>query len=307
LYAALSGAHLPSLRAATMITVALLARACGARAFSWNAYAAAIVVVTALWPASVGGASFALSFSCVGAILLFADRISALCEHVCMPAVLAEACALTVATQIGVWPLTAQTFLTVAPYAVVANLAVVPCVGSVMLLGLAQIVTNSLPVLPDALAALDTGVLDGIVAVVHFVASLPGARLEIAPPALWSIAFYDLTALLAAVAAGRRRFAAAGAALALGTLAVLLPAHGTPGTVAITALDVGQGDGIVVRTPSGHTIMVDTGGRLEIGNDEESSAELIGERIVVPYLIRTGVRHVDGIILTHPHGDQALN
>lgn len=50
--------------------------------------------------------------------------------------------------------------------------------------------------------------------------------------------------------------------------------------------------------------MIDAGGRLEIGgNDEESSAEAVGERIVVPYLIRSGVRHVDGIILTHPHGD----
>jgi hypothetical protein len=69
----------------------------------------------------------------------------------CRPGLHAEACALTVATQIGVWPLTAQMLLTVAPYGVLANLAVVPAVGSTMILGLAQIATDRLPLVPDVL------------------------------------------------------------------------------------------------------------------------------------------------------------
>lgn len=301
-YAALSGAHLPSLRAATMISVALLAQACGARALSWNAYAAAIAFVTLLWPAAAGGASFALSFSCVGAILLFADHIGAWCERLRVPAFAAEAVALTVATQLGVWPLTAQTFLTVAPYAVLANLAVVPCVGAAMMLGLAQIATDPVPLVADLLAALDGGVLHWIVIAVHAVAMLPGAQLTLAPPALWTIAAYDLAALLAALALRRGRFALAAAALVLGTGFVAVPARAAGG-FAITMLDVGQGDGIVIRTPAGRVVMVDTGGRLELGSAAESPAEAIGERIVVPYLRRAGVSHVEGIILTHPHGD----
>jgi competence protein ComEC len=302
LYALVSGAHLPSLRAATMISLGLAARACGARALSWNAYALAAIVVAALWPAAVGGASFALSFSCVGAILLFADHIVAWCERIGLPPFAAEACALTVATQIGVWPLTAQTFLTVAPYGVIANLAVVPVVGGTMILGLAQIVTDPIPLVPDLLAALDTGLLDWIVFAVHAIASLPGARLAIAPPPTWSILCYDLCAIGAATALAARRRIAALALLSLGTVAVVVPTHAQPG-FSVVMLDVGQGDGIIVRTPHGHTIMFDTGGRLEIGAGEDSSAETIGERIVVPYLIRSAVRHVDGLILTHPHGD----
>ncbi len=305
LYAAASGGHLPSVRAATMITVGLLARACGARALSWNTFAAAAIVVAALWPAAVGGASFALSFSCVAAIVSFADHIARRCEEARVPAPAAEACALTIATQIGVWPLTAQTFLTIAPYAIAANLAVVPVVGSTMLLGIAQLVTDRLPFVPDALAALDTGLLDWIVFAVERIAALPGARLAVAPPPTWAIACYDAAALAAAAALSRKRGLLAAALLAAGTiLVVAVPAGGRHGTVTITALDVGQGDGIVVRTPRGHTILVDAGGRLEIGAaGEESAAEIVGERIVVPYLIRQGIRHVDGIILTHPHGD----
>jgi len=66
---------------------------------------------------------------------------------------------------------------------------------------------------------------------------------------------------------------------------------------------VGQGDGIVIRTPLGHTFLVDTGGRLERGNTTESAAEAAGARIVPPFLHREGIRSIDAIMITHPHGD----
>jgi len=63
-----SGAQLPAVRAATMATAALAARACGRATFSWNALAIAALVIAFARPSSVASASFALSFSCVGAI-----------------------------------------------------------------------------------------------------------------------------------------------------------------------------------------------------------------------------------------------
>jgi competence protein ComEC len=78
-----------------------------------------------------------------------------------------------------------------------------------------------------------------------------------------------------------------------------------PEPFSITALDVGQGDGLVIRTPHGRTIMIDTGGRLERGAviDGRSPAERSAERIVLPYLRRAGITRIDLMILTHPHGD----
>ncbi|MGB8205434.1 MAG: ComEC/Rec2 family competence protein, partial [Candidatus Baltobacteraceae bacterium] len=111
LYAAFSGAHLPSLRAATMASFALLARASGREAFSPNALAAAAVVVAALRPRSVTSLSFALSFSCVAAIVLFAKPIAGALERMALPGAVREAVALTLATQLGTWPLTAAGFL----------------------------------------------------------------------------------------------------------------------------------------------------------------------------------------------------
>ena len=86
---------------------------------------------------------------------------------------------------------------------------------------------------------------------------------------------------------------------------VLWPPRAARHDLRITVMDVGQGDGILVQTPRGHTLMIDTGGRLELNEsgDAASTAESIGERVVVPFLIRQGIHHLDAILLTHPHGD----
>jgi competence protein ComEC len=78
-----------------------------------------------------------------------------------------------------------------------------------------------------------------------------------------------------------------------------------PAPFSITVLDVGQGDGIVIRTPHGRTVLIDTGGRLERGPliDGRSPAERSAERIVIPYLQRAGITRIDLMVLTHPHGD----
>ena len=73
------------------------------------------------------------------------------------------------------------------------------------------------------------------------------------------------------------------------------------GNLRVCVLDVGQGDCIVVETPSGRTMVIDGGGV----NDEtrpEDGAD-VGERVVVPYLHMRGINRIDLLILTHPHGD----
>ncbi len=305
-YTWFSGAHLPSLRAAAMVSIALLARACGARAISWNTFAVAWIVVGAAWPAAVGSASFALSFSCVGAIFVFAKPISAALEQVrIVPSGGREALALTLATQIGVWPLTAAVFLLIAPYAPIANLGVVPVVGIAMVFGFAQLAATPLPDMAAAIAALNTWLLAWIVAVVKTVAALPGARVDVSPPSVLQIGAYDALVVFAAGAFRTHRFRT-GIVAAFFAIGVVAVRNDTPhGALTITALDVGQADAIVITTPRGHAFMIDAGGKLERGTtaDGDSPAEDVGERVVVPYLLRNGITSIDGIIMTHPHGD----
>jgi competence protein ComEC len=304
-YAWLSGAHLPSQRAAVMVSVALLARACGARVVSWNALALAAVAVALLWPASVTTVSFALSFSCVASIVLFARPLEHALARAALPARMREALALTIATQIGVWPLSAATFGLIAPYAVLANAVVVPATGLGMVAGSAALAFANLPPAGDLAALIAAWDVAVILRVVEFVAALPGARLSVAPPPAAAIVAYDAAAIIAGMLL-RRTPRGAAALLIAASLAVLITTLRPPdGRLTITMLDVGQGDGIVIRTPRGHTILIDSGGRLERGGGDggESPAELVGERIVLAYLKRAGVRSVDLLVTTHPHGD----
>lgn len=69
----------------------------------------------------------------------------------------------------------------------------------------------------------------------------------------------------------------------------------------MTVLDVGQGDSIVVQTPSNRVILIDGGGHYDTLPGAGMSD--VGEKVVVPFLRHEGIDRIDVLILTHPHGD----
>ena len=74
------------------------------------------------------------------------------------------------------------------------------------------------------------------------------------------------------------------------------------GLLEVTALDVGQGDSLLVVSPDGHTLLVDAGG--PIGrNSAVTNGWDIGEEVVAPYLWSRHIRRLDAVLLTHAHSD----
>jgi competence protein ComEC len=67
----------------------------------------------------------------------------------------------------------------------------------------------------------------------------------------------------------------------------------------ITAIDVGQGDSILVVSPQGRTMLIDGGGSLGPARGEFD----FGEDVVSPYLWSRGLERLDVVVLTHAHGD----
>jgi competence protein ComEC len=307
LYAALSGDHLPSVRAASMLSFALVARAAGREPYSWNALALAAIVVAALRPASVTSVSFALSFSCVAAIFAFAKPIASALEDIGAPHIVREIVAVSLATQLGTWPLTASAFLVIAPYAPLANALVVPVVGLAMIGGLATLALSPIPALAAVAASVDTTLVDWILAAVRFVASLPGAHVIATPPPPWTMVAYDVALAYAALCLHDARPLRATMAIIAASALCLWPPRVPNHDLVVTAIDVGQADALLIKTPAGHAYLVDAGGRLERGSDPAaaSAAEDVGERVVVPFLIRQGIHHLDAVLLSHPHGDHA--
>ena len=67
----------------------------------------------------------------------------------------------------------------------------------------------------------------------------------------------------------------------------------------MTAIDVGQGDSLLVVSPEGKTLLVDAGGPAG-GQHTEFD---YGENVVSPYLCERRISHLDAVAITHAHSD----
>jgi competence protein ComEC len=76
------------------------------------------------------------------------------------------------------------------------------------------------------------------------------------------------------------------------------------GQLELTAIDVGQGDSLLVAFPDGKLMLVDGGGFLTFGRHAKSKIDM-GEDVVSPYLWSRSIRRVDVVVLTHAHDDHA--
>ncbi|MGN0162965.1 MAG: ComEC/Rec2 family competence protein [Candidatus Ornithomonoglobus sp.] len=132
-----------------------------------------------------------------------------------------------------------------------------------------------------------------------FIASLPFSRITIATPS--PTAILAITALLfAAYYYLNNRMAKAGYSMlfscALG-LSVIITALSRIGTTDFIFVSVGQGDGSVIHTAFGATVIVDGGGGTGYSDYNP------GESIFVPYLESKGYGTIDAAFISHFHQD----
>jgi competence protein ComEC len=194
-------------------------------------------------------------------------------------------------------------------FALPANMLSVPLVAvlapTALVMFCAALVSPVLAMVPGALTAL---LLHGVTAAIGWVSGIRAADVRVPGPVWW-------VALLALAGWGlccwlvRRSRAGAWAALVMLPLiaAVVLwpePAVTSAGMLEVTAIDVGQGDSLLVVAPEGRTMLVDAGG--PVGGPQETAAASgfdVGEEVVAPYLWSRRIRRLDVVVLSHAHSD----
>jgi competence protein ComEC len=173
-------------------------------------------------------------------------------------------------------------------WGILANLLVLPLVALLTPICLLMILVP-LPGLTQGAGAILTWMGDRLVPALTGIAPL-------ATGILWPWLLLALGWLALAHLQGQLRRTRALTVGLLGLSLGLLASRGTgrsPATLSLEAVDVGQGDALLLRVPGGDATLLDTG-----------LSPWTGRRLA-RVLSRRGVREPVHLILTHPHGDHA--
>ncbi|WBL35941.1 ComEC/Rec2 family competence protein [Tepidiforma flava] len=316
-YVILAGFEPSVARAAVMTAVLFAGEAVGRPQSGLPGLALAVILLTAAWPRLALDAGFQLSAAATAGLLTFGPWLRWMVEQArrwwpasWLPGWATEVTALSLAATAATTPITWAHFGAVSVVGPLANVAVQPVValafwaslatsaaglgwraggefaGIVAWLPLRFILDAAATAAAPAWAAVEPGRL----------APAAAAGLMAALAAAAGAAYRFLPAPVPVSEAARRR-AALGNRLVLGgaagALAIfLLPGIARPeGRLALDVLDVGQGDALLLTTPGGKQVLIDTGpSGLRLARE-------LGE--VMP----AWDRKVDLVIISHPQED----
>lgn len=323
-YGLLVGASPPVVRAMIMGVLLVVARAAGRRSDGATAILSAAAIMAALDPLVIRDVSFQLSFAATAGIMLLAGPLQRAfiaaagrvlrrdqVPRVVGPLV-AEPLAVTIAAMIATAPLLAFYFGRVSVVAIPANVLIVPAFPFILLASLLAAVGGLFPFGHIALGAPAYLLLSYWLKVASVLSSLPGASLDVGEASWAALAAYAAIAVAlwwllprlrriegAALAPSRpggwrplRAAALAGVPMVAlaGSAFVLMPSG--PSRLEVTVLDVGQGDAILIETPSGRNVLVDGG---------PGPAVVRGLSDALSWRDR----RIDLVVLTHPQADHA--
>lgn len=264
-YAAVTGLHTASVRAAVMSALLLGGIFFDRKVLALNSLAAAAFLILLFDSNQLFTSGFQLSFAVVGAIVLLADPMFVWFGRMIDPdpfmprallnwtqrlsikigRKLARGASVSLAAWIGSLPLIYWYFNLVTPVSLLANLAVVPI--AYFVLALAMLSLMAAPILPGLSIIFNNAnwlMSHAVLSLVHFFALLPGGH-------------------------------------------VYLPHFGHSQTsVAITVLDEGSGGAAHVRA-NGYDWLIDCGGERNY------------ERTLKSFLHNRGINYLQGMLLTH--------
>ncbi|NUN69304.1 MAG: DNA internalization-related competence protein ComEC/Rec2 [Bacteroidetes bacterium] len=304
-YMFLTGATPSVVRATLMMLVMQLGKLFEERTDIYNVLGVSAILILLYEPKQLFDVGFQLSFSAVFSIVYFYPLLNALIPRI--PEPLEEVrimhwvwqlFAVSLAAQIGTLPFTAYYFGRVSIVSLAANLIVVPIVGVMVTVGL----SGALLGIGSLWIASCFSEVNRLMAMftLQFVAwaeQVPYAVVDTATFGAEQTIYYSvIVGLLFNLGkpAVVKRFFFTG--LAAVDLFLILSLFRPPDDhLRVYFLDVGQGDGAVIRFPTGETVLVDAG---------PSSPDYdAGERNIAPFLRRNGIAALDAVITTHPHAD----
>lgn len=288
-YSGLAGFSVPTQRAVVMLAIAMTAIILQRNSRPFNTLAVAMFAVLIFDPLAVLAPGFWLSFLAVSVIVYaVSGRLGKL-------GYFWGAIKIHWVTSLGLSPLLLLFFQQVSLIAPLANLVAVPVISLLVvpLSLLAVMVMFISPMLAGKLFYCVDHVLQGLWWLLDYLAELPMASINHAPPSYWALFFAvpGVLLLIAPVGIPARWL----------SLVMFLPLVVTDakrpetGDITMTLMDVGQGLSVVVQTAD-HLLVYDTGMRFSADSD-------MGQRVLLPFLHAQGIAKIDSLIISHGDND----
>jgi competence protein ComEC len=186
-----------------------------------------------------------------------------------------------------------------------ANALVIPIAGILLPAAVVAVAASYVSHWLAWLPALTTRyALDALTGTIRVIGHLRVSDVRVPTPALLVCCAATVAFGLALVLARRRMIwvtVGLTGLLAAAIWIVLLPPKPSwrPGVLEVTAIDVGQGDSLLLITPEGKTLLMDAGG---MPGNARSDFD-VGEEVVSPYLWSRGIRRLDAVAISHAHSD----
>lgn len=324
LYGAMTGMSISTIRAVTMFGLSVLAEFLGRSYDMLSALAVVALLLLLEQPLYVRSASFLLSFGAVLGVGLVYPAVQSLFE---VQSKLGNAFLISLSIQISTLPLLQWFYYEFPVYSVFLNLLVIPLMGALMLCG---IVALGISAISWKIASLPALICRLILRLYEWLGqgtlSLPGAVIICGKPKPWQIILYyggicsfvfwrsrvrekeKWNLCLRAAKSKeekeetgeekkqgeRKRRREKGVTIAITILLCVCLQLRFHRGLCFTMLDVGQGDGLFLRTEEGTTCLIDGG---------SSDVKEVGRYRILPFLKEQGVGSLDYVMVSHTDGD----
>lgn len=305
MYMLITGSSPSVVRATIMAIVIISGTMLERKTDIYNSISVAAIILL-LWNTnSLFDVGFQLSFGAVLSIVFFYPKLEMLIkkiperyEEIKAIDVILKLFAVSMAAQIGTIPFTAYYFGRVSIISLIANIPVVPISGLNTFIGFAEIVFSYIfPWIAYLFAATNDFLIWFLLGFVQQASHVSFAFVEI-----WKVTFFLVAGYYAFILClfnlQEARYRNWFGILFIAIINVILFSNlwmQPRMTLRATMIDVGQGDAILLESPIGRTILIDTG--------PSSKRFDAGERTIMPLLKRKGVTHLDYVVITHAHSD----
>lgn len=288
LYTFLIGMHVGLVRAAVVMSIFCVSRCLWEEEDDLTSLAVAAMLILYVSPFSLYQVGFQLSFICVLGIIIMKYMCTQIDED---NQILRKGIKFGMIPTM-ITPILAYHFFQVPLLATIMNIVAIPLFG-ILMIGIISILAISILSLTLA-QFLGSFIVIGLTLIYkscEMILKIPGATVVIGRPSIFKIIIYYLMVAIILIAVIRPAVRKIGLTMAIGVL-VSYGVNQQLGedTVSITNLYVGQGDGSLVITPQGKTLLIDGG---SVGKGDT----------ITRYLHYSGRKQIDIAVVSHLHED----